>query len=233
MKKLFTEDQLRELLGEPEFKSFESLLFGPNVDCDQSINIPDCWKELVRDDNLKGNLSKYWLVEGTSFDDLAAMLEKKVHQITVAKFRGKNEYALLYFFLQKGKLRTWIGHMPLDKLPVALSNQGIDLIPLYRIHNGFYNLSFGEPGFLPVERIEIYQNKDEPEQKRFLKLFEQGASVMGIDLESEDNHAYIIWSSDEEIEEVDSIWTELDSWLTDIIEEYDDVSEKGNQGGRH
>ncbi len=225
MKKIFTEEQLRELLGESEFSAFESFLFEPDLDSVKSTNFPDCWRELVRGDYLKGSLFKYWLVEGPSFGGLAEMLENKVYQVAVAKFRGRNEYSLLYFFLQKGKLRAWVGHMPLDELPKVFSSMRIDLSPLYRIHNGFYNLNFGEPGFLPIERVEIYQNVDEPGQKGFLKLFEQGTSVMGVDLDSENNQAYIIWSSDEEIEEVESIWNELDSWLTDIFEEYDDVRE--------
>lgn len=223
MKKLFTEEQLNELIREPEFSCFEAILYGATLTSTKSSSLLNSWKELAHDDYLKGSLSNYWLSEVRSFSKFAPMLEKKVHQMAIGKYQGKDEYALLYFFLQNGDLRTWIGHMPLEELPEIFSKLAIDLAPLYRIHNGFYNLDFGEPGYLPIGRTEIFKNPENPLEKGFLKLFEHGTSVMGIDLDNGNNKAYIIWSSDEEVEQIESIWVELDSWLTDIIEEYDDA----------
>lgn len=227
MKNLFTEEQLRELLLEPEFHVFETFLYGKSLKINKAAGFPDIWKGLVQDENSKVNISNYWLSAGSNFKYLAAMLEKKVQQLVIAKLRGEMEYSLLYFFLDKGKLRTWIGKKPIYILPFIFSELRIDLSPLYKIHNGFYNFSFGEPGIIPVEEVEIYKNPDVPELKGFLKLFQQGTSEIGLDLDSEDNQACIIWGSDEEVEEIESIWTELDKWLANIVEEYDDVIDAG------
>ncbi|HBA67430.1 MAG TPA: hypothetical protein DCZ48_14900, partial [Methylococcaceae bacterium] len=80
MKKLFTEEQLKELIKEPEFSCFETILYETILTSTKFKGLPSYWKELARDDYLKGSLSNYWLLETKTFSKFAAILEKKVHQ---------------------------------------------------------------------------------------------------------------------------------------------------------
>lgn len=222
MNKLITKEYMEHLLQKPEFNILDAIYPGAGMDESFICEYPDEWSDLINPSYESGVLERYWMTKGSRFERLPSILEKKVQHMAIARYRESKQCCLLYFFLQKGEVRIWVGNLPTTIMPELLINTKIDFTALYGIHNGFYDFEYGEPGFVPVESVEVYKDADVSGENGFLKIFGHGTAALGIDLDSDNSDAYIIWGSDEEIEEVEDIWVELDGWMFNLIEEFDD-----------
>lgn len=147
-------------------------------------------------------------------------LLSKLQSVAMLEEQDSGDLFLLYVLHIRGSLSCYIAKEP---SPLALTNPALrdDLNQFYSLHDGFWDLDDDTTGF---QRSSDFQwIPSEPNGRTgFMSVFQVGANIMGFEVDDRSYAPRIIWSSAEEIEEVEDFWYEADSWLCSQFEDYDE-----------
>ena len=203
------------------FKNYQQILLPPLSDLNLPDFIPDSWLRYIEGKiGLVELVDQIWGPVASFLPKTVAAIKKKTAQVCV--LQSGHNFSLLYFFTLENEIRSRIAYSPIFNISNRLKLLDPSVQKLYSVvHNGFIDFVSKDAGFLPQDKIEIFV--DETTKKNsFIKIFSSGTNILGFDISTEIYSPYIIWGSDEEIEKVDDFWMELDEWIADDLEGFDE-----------
>lgn len=185
-------------------------------------DVPEAWRDLLEGRiELLDFIEIYWGASG-AFPETKKAMCNKLQEIGLVRNKDPKKYELLYVFYLNDTMSLYSGGEPTSFSKEEYGKICDDLNTLYNIHSSFLDPCDGITGY-SVDNLDVLSEKNESdEETRFLKVFEVGSNYMGFDLLDTDSGAYILWSSEEEVEKVDSFLEEVDEWLAEQLEEFND-----------
>ena len=184
-------------------------------------NLPEEWLRILSSSstNKKNQFIKKWR-NTKNFNKFSSILKDKLHEIYLGYDNLEKKFILLYILIYRNEIIIFIGNQPSERESEKKTIlKKIDSI--HSIHDGYYLMRGGINHLYSQNEILAQIKKTEPDN--FIKIFQDNVDWLGFGLNNGEYIPYIIWSDDEEIEEVDNIYEEIDEWLALTILEYDDV----------
>lgn len=157
----------------------------------------------------------------SKFPRFSSALKRKLHRVYLAHNKLSGKCFLLYVFTCRNEVIIFVGNAPYSG---NSENEGIlkYLEPVCSVHDGYYLLSGGVIHL--CGRQEILEEMAQMGSNGFMKIFQCNVDWVGFGLNDSEIKPYIIWSGDEEVEEIDDIYEEIDDWLATRITDYDDLT---------
>jgi hypothetical protein len=214
-------DDLEEIMELLEEEGNPKILLAPVNKSSDLKNIPEEWRAILtmKDSGVSG-LRKLWSGLEDFLPSLINSVEAKLMGVgfVTTDVRGPS---LLYFFVSDEELYAHRGFMGIQKLPEVADRLSVNILPFYRIHNGWTDIFSDDSGPLPAEAWEVVATKDTRDSEGLLTVFRTGANRIAFDLENTPAEPYVIWSEGD-AEAVVDFWGRLDQWLVDGLEDMDD-----------
>ena len=186
--------------------------------------MPDYWRVCLENPSaLNTVVASHWNRMG--FRNSSAIIRDKLSGVKVILEKPSSNYMLAYFFQINGGLYAFGGgpNVSLENsgLPAEISSA---INPLYTLHNGFLDLGDGQSGWREIGLLQLEYEKTLDQSPSLLNIFQIGSNSAAIEYgnTTEPKHL-LIWASDEEVEEVEDIIEEIDEWIAEQIEEFDDA----------
>ncbi len=179
--------------------------------------LPQYLKE-VRQENIDRIIDQLW---GGSKDILPLTIQSikaKVIDILIIDSSSIGNF-LLYVFEEDGIQIGFRGNIPIEKMPFSTDYLSVDLSTFYNMHNGWYEIESND-GLLQAEKFEIFRDPENGETN-FLKVFQKGVNAIGFDIDSTKREPFVLWTEDDEVEEISAFWKFIDEWFQIILEDFD------------
>lgn len=188
----------------------------------------DVWSSILKHpDTSVSEVSKYWKECG--FTNAALVIENKLHWVGVLYDNHNSSYLVAYYFQINDGIYVFAGGVA-DSEKQSILPKKIDevITPIVSLHDGFLDLSDGQSGWFPRVHLETKITKNKGQTSTLLEIFQIGTNCAALEYgQKRDLKHLMIWAGDEEIEEVDNLIVEIDEWLADQWEEFDDAEEGG------
>jgi hypothetical protein len=126
-------------------------------------------------------------------------------------------YSLVYCFRSGDDVVARRGFAPAVVLPDVARDFGVDLRPLYSVHDGFVHLLSNDGGPLPTSQWR-YVVDPVTGQASLVKIAMDGSEAFGFDVSEQPAKSYVVRPVDEEVEEVDA-WQFLDDLMACRLED--------------
>jgi hypothetical protein len=128
----------------------------------------------------------------------------------------------LLYLLGKGRdLLAQRGFWPASMLPDVAKQLPVDLLPFYRLHDGWVSVFGGEDGPLPSPEWKIIGRA--PDINGFLQIYANGAQGLGFDLDGTPATPVAIDADEPEVEELEDFWADLDDRLSGTMRSLPEV----------
>ncbi len=185
--------------------------------------IPSAWIQLLKEvdviEHVTGNL---WKDAIEYLPKVVSALERKLQGVGIL-LTNTTSPSLVYLFVKRGELFARRGFLPIEDLPEGIRQLPIDLLPVYRIHDGWVDFFSADTGPLRTKDWNVVGESIRGAGDGFLEVFTTGATALGFDLSEDPAEPKIIWS-DGDVESIDNFWGRLDEWIAGELHEMDDRS---------
>jgi hypothetical protein len=125
--------------------------------------------------------------------------------------------SLVYFIGDPPDFVVRRGHAPALALPAAAEFFPIDLIPFYRLHDGFVSLITDEQGPLPTRSWTTFPHRCTGAPS-LVTIVQDGSNSFGFDISESPCVSYLLRPDSGEVEVVTDQWGYLDGLMAQILE---------------
>jgi hypothetical protein len=201
--------------GEPRF------IAAPAEVIPLESEFPFAWVQLLKSADLNEHaISSVWNDAVEYMPKVVSEMCRKVQSVGLLLTKTMPP-SLVYLFLKNGELFARRGFLPVDHLPEISQKLPVDLLSVYRIHNGWLDLFSGDTGPSRTEDWNVIGESRRGAGDGFLEVFATGTSALGFDLSENPAEPNVIWS-DGDVELVDDFWSRLDEWIAAELRGMDD-----------
>jgi hypothetical protein len=181
-------------------------------------DIPASWARILATPNAHEHvLSELWDPVRAMMPRTLDALEKNLSGVALL-LTASRPPSLLYLFGLESSFYAHRGFAPTTTLPDPGVRLSADLLPFYRLHDGWVDFFSGDFGLTPSAQWRRIGAGDDG-TGGFLAVFSSGSAALGFDVDEDGGKAYTLWPGDEEVEEVPDFWAALDEWLAEQLEE--------------
>lgn len=182
--------------------------------------IPASWARILAQPNAHELvLSELWDPVKSLLPATLGALRKNLGEVALLLTESRPP-SLLYVFDVDGDFYAHRGFAPVTTLPDLGVRLSADLLPFYRLHDGwidFFSNDFGPAPSSQWQRIGMDEKGG-----GFVGIFGNGSAALGFSLGAGGGTAYALWPGDEEVEEVPDFWAALDEWMAEQLNDLGD-----------
>lgn len=181
------------------------------------LGLPTQWASALARETTRRRVTALWSPLAERLPRTSSVFAAKVSDLALLRTR-EHGLSLVYLFDVGSELAVRRGFAPVQALPPPASRFPIDLLPLYRLHDGLVHMMSYDGGPL---RSREWQSLADPEsgEVSLVKIAMDGADAFGFDISEVPAVAYAIRPDDDEVEPVADAWAFLDDLMASRIED--------------
>ncbi|GAB3772165.1 hypothetical protein GCM10028796_42290 [Ramlibacter monticola] len=181
------------------------------------LELPPHWAAALGRDTVRRRVTALWSPLAELLPRTSSVFAAKVSELALLRTL-EHGFSLVYLFDVGSDLAARRGFAPVEALPPEAARFPVDLLPLYRLHDGLVHMMSYDGGPL---RAREWRSLADPSSGvvSLVKIATDGGDAFGFDISETAAVAYAIRPDDEEVEPVADPWAFLDDLMASRIED--------------